>query len=101
VLEELRNQASCRPEPLGFFHFRDRDDFEVVIVLEQGSSAVAGVEVKAAASAGETDLRGLRSLRDAAGTRFVAAVVVYDGTATVDFGEGVLAIPTRKLWESP
>lgn len=101
VLQELRRQASCRPEPLGFFHFRDRDDFEVDIVLEQGYSAVAGVEVKAAASVSEADLRGLRKLRDAAGKRFVAGVVVYDGSATVNFGDGLFAVPVRKLWEGP
>ena len=62
-------------------HFRDRDDAEVDIVLEQGYGAVAGVEVKAAASVGDADFRGLRKLRDAAGARFVAGVVLHDGTA--------------------
>ena len=101
VLQELRRQASWRPEPLGFFHFRDRDGFEVDIVLEQGHSAIAGVEVKAAATAGEADFRGLRKLRDAAGERFVAGVVLYDGTATVNFGDGLFAVPVRRLWETP
>jgi Holliday junction resolvase-like predicted endonuclease len=32
------------------FHFRDRDDFEVDIVMERGQAAVAAVEVKAAAT---------------------------------------------------
>ena len=75
VLQELRRQASWRPEPISFFHFRDRDDFEVDIVMEQGHSAVTGVEVKAAATVGEADFRGLRKLRDAARERFVAGVV--------------------------
>lgn len=100
VLQELRHQASWRPEPLGFFHFRDRDDFEVDIVLEQGQAAVAGVEVKAAATAGESDFRGLRKLRGAAGKRFVAGVVLYDGAATVDFHDGLFAVPLRRLWEA-
>ncbi len=99
VLQELRRQASWRPDPLGFFHFRDRDDFEVDIVLEQGHATVAGVEVKAGATVGEADLRGLRKLRTAAGKRFVAGVVLYDGTATVSFGDGLFAVPIRKLWE--
>ena len=101
VLQELRRQASWRPEPIGFFHFRDRDDFEVDIVLEQGHSGVVGVEVKAAATIGDADFRGLRKLRDAAGPRFVAGVVLYDGTATVDFRDGLFAVPVRRLWEAP
>lgn len=32
VLQELRRQASWRPDPIEFFHYRDRDDFEVDIV---------------------------------------------------------------------
>jgi predicted AAA+ superfamily ATPase len=100
VLQELRRQASWRPDPIGFFHFRDRDDFEVDIVLEQGHAAVAGVEVKAAATVAEGDLRGLRKLRDAAGTRFAAGVVLYDGSATIRFGDGLYAVPLRALWET-
>jgi len=76
VLAELRRQASWGPSPVDFFHFRDRDDFEVDVVLEQGHAAVAGVEVKAAASVTAGDLRGLRKLRDAAGKRFAAGVVL-------------------------
>lgn len=99
VLQELRRQASGRPEPLSFLHYRDRDDFEVDIVIERGASAVAGVEVKAAASVSEHDLRGLRKLRESAGTRFVRGVILYDGGATIDFGGRLQAVPIRALWE--
>lgn len=100
VFQELRRQASWLPEPVGFFHFRDRDDFEVDIVLEQGAWAVAGVEVKAAATVNDADLRGLRKLREAAGKRFAAGVVLYDGSASIAFGGGLFAVPVRRLWET-
>lgn len=100
VLQELRRQASWRSVPIELFHFRDRDDFEVDIVLEQGHAAIAGVEIKAAASVGEADFRGLRKLRDATGKRFAAGVVLYDGTATIRFGDGFFAVPVRRLWEA-
>lgn len=100
VLQELRRQASWRTNPLDFFHFRDRDDFEVDIVLEQGHAAVAGVEVKAAASVSERDLRGLRKLAEAAGKRFVRGVVLYDGEARIRFDERFQAVPLRALWEA-
>lgn len=100
VFQELRRQASWLPEPVEFFHFRDRDDFEVDIVLEQGALAVAGVEVKAAATVKDVDLRGLRKLRAVAGKRFVAGVVLYDGSAGIAFGDGLFAVPVRKLWEA-
>ena len=99
VLQELRRQASGRPEPLGFFHFRDRDDFEVDIVLEQGLGRVAGVEVKAAATVHDADFRGLRKLRQSAGNRFVGGVVLYDGSAVIQIDEHLSAVPIRLLWE--
>ncbi|TLY99683.1 MAG: DUF4143 domain-containing protein [Gammaproteobacteria bacterium] len=100
VLQQLRRQASWRPDPVDFFHYRDRDDFEVDIVLEFGSVAVAGIEVKAAATVVEGDFRGLRKLREAAGQRFRSGVVLYDGTASVSFGDGLFAVPIRRVWET-
>jgi hypothetical protein len=99
VFQELRRQASWRHTPVEFYHFRDRDDFEVDIVLEQGR-AVAGVEVKAAATVSDGDLRGLRKLRDASGGQFAAGVVLYDGSATINVSDGLHAVPLRALWES-
>jgi predicted AAA+ superfamily ATPase len=101
VLQELQRQASGRDQPLEFFHFRDRDGYEVDIVIEQGAHTVAGVEVKAASSVTEGDFRGLRKLRDAAGDRFAHGVVLYDGEATIPFGERFHAVPVRALWEGP
>ena len=100
VLQALRRQTSARPAPTEFFHYRDRDDFEVDIVMKQGSAAVAGVEVKAAASTADRDLRGLRKLREAAGGRFAAGVVLYDGSATIRFDDDLYAVPVRALWEA-
>lgn len=99
VLQELRRQASWRPEPLEFFHFRDRDGYEVDIVVEHGAGTVAGIEVKCAASVNESDFRGLRKLREAAGTDFAAGVVIYDGTTTVKFKDDMFAVPVSALWE--
>lgn len=59
------------------------------------------LEVKAAATVTEADFRGLRKLREAAGRRFAAGVVLYDGEASASFGEGLVAVPLRSLWESP
>jgi len=101
VVEELRRQAAAGEEPMELFHYRDRDRYEVDIVLERGTHSVAGIEVKAAASVSERDLRGLRKLRAASGSRFAHGVVLYDGEATVPFGEHFHAVPLRTLWEAP
>ena len=100
VLQELKREASARDEPIAFFHYRDRDDFEVDIVIERGAGIVAGVEVKAAATVSDADFRGLRKLKDAAGSTFAHGVVLYDGEACISFGEGLHAVPLRAVWES-
>jgi len=67
VLQELRRQASWYQEPVDFFQYRDRDDFEVDMCSSAGGASVAGVDVKAAATVTDADFRGLRKLRDTAG----------------------------------
>jgi uncharacterized protein len=100
VFQELRRQASWHEAPHSFFHFRDRDGAEVDVVIERGARTLAGVEVKAAATVTAADFRGLRKLRDAAGARFAAGIVLYDGEIGASFGDGMHAVPIRSLWET-
>jgi len=98
VLQELRRQASWHTAALGFHHFRDKDGYEVDIVLEREGRAVAGVEVKAAATVTESDFRGLRKLRNASGARFAAGAVLYDGERVARFSDDLFAVPIKALW---
>jgi hypothetical protein len=97
---EIRPYASWRPLPIAFYHFRDRDNLEVDIALEQGAGTVAGVEVKATATVSAADFRGLRKLKEAAGKRFAGGVVLYDGEASGSFGDAMHAVPIRAQWEA-
>lgn len=99
VFQELRRQASWHAGPVAFHHFRDKDGAEVDIVLERGGREIAGIEVKAAATVTGADFNGLRKLRAAAGGRFCAGVVLYDGETSAGFGDGMYAVPIRALWE--
>lgn len=99
VLQEIRRQASWRDDDLRFHHLRDKDGVEVDLVIEQGGRTLAAVEVKASATVTAADFRGIRRLRDAVGKRFACGVVLYDGEASVGFGDGLFAVPIRALWE--
>ena len=100
VFQELRRQLSWRSVPPRLFHFRNFDKVEVDIVLEQGVERVAGIEVKAADSAVLGDFRGLRKLKDLAGQRFAAGVVLYGGDEYRRFGPDLHAVPLSLLWET-
>src|SRR5690606_2276840 len=93
VYQELRRLASWHPQQHDFYHFRDRDNVEVDIVMERGVRRIAGVEVKAGATVAAADFRGLRKLKHTTGKRFVAGVVLYDGEAVASFGDGLYALP--------
>lgn len=101
VFQELRRMASWHEDEVRFHHFRDKDGGEVDLVLERGAGHVAGVEVKAGATVTEADFRGLRKLWAAAGKRFAAGVVLYDGDTSASFGDRLFAVPIRLLWETP
>ena len=100
VFQELRRQASWHEADISFHHFRDKDGAEVDIVLERGAQELAGIEVKTAATVIASDFRGLRKLKETAGKRFAAGVVLYDGESAVGFGDSLFAVPIRALWET-
>ena len=100
VFQELRRQATWHIGPVNFFHYRDKDQVEVDIVLEYGR-LVAGIEVKAGATVTSSDFRGLRRLKDASGAAFAAGVMLYDGDTVMGFGDNLYAVPLRLLWEMP
>ena len=99
VLQELKRQAICQEQPLSFYHYRDKDQAEVDVVIEKGATAVAGVEVKAAATVTSSDFRGLRKLKKVTGDRFASGVVLYDGEIAASFGDRMFAVPIRSLCE--
>ena len=100
IFQELKRQASWHEDNIRFYHFRDKDNFEVDIVLERNAYELAGIEVKASATVNATDFRGLRKLKDIAQKRFTCGVVFYDGTTIAGFGDKMYAIPIRLLWET-
>lgn len=97
VYQELRRLASWYTEDVSFYHFRDKDQVEVDVVLE-AAGRVAGVEVKAGSTVTFRDFKGLRKLKEAIPKRFASGVVLYDGDATVTFGEKLWAVPISSLW---
>lgn len=92
VYQELRKQADWLPDKPTFYHFRNKDQIEVDIVLQQGRK-LAGIEIKAAATITANDFKGLQKLKEACGEQFAAGVVFYDGENILPFGEKLFAVP--------
>lgn len=102
VAAEIARQISWLDDRPEMFHFRDRDQREVDLLLEHRDGSVTAVEIKASATVDRRDLRGLAHLRDKLGGRFKAGALVYAGASTVPFGDRLAAVRLSGLWsETP
>ena len=98
VLQQLIAQAGWTDPDLRFWHYRDKDQVEVDVVLTRGSK-VWGVEVKASATLQSSDANGLRRLAAQAGKDFQGGIVFYDGASILQLdGPKILAVPLELLW---
>lgn len=98
VFGELLKHIASADSDYRLLHYRDKDKFEVDMVIENASGQLIGVEIKAAATVKENDLRGLKKLAGLAGKRFTMGVLLYDGTETMPLGNGIWAAPLSSLW---
>ena len=95
---EVMKQVDWLAETCRLYHYRDKDQDEVGIIVEGEGGDVVGIEVKAAATVTAGDFRGLRKLSAACGEDFKLGVVLYDAEQTVPFGERMFAVPISCLW---
>ncbi len=100
VAGELLKQLAWSDTHADLFHFRTHAGREVDLVLEADDGRVVGIEVKAAAGAGRTDIKGLEALREVAGKRFHRGIVLYTGREMLPFGAGIWALPLSAVWQT-
>jgi uncharacterized protein len=100
VFGELLKHTSTAEADYRLMYYRDADKFEVDVVIENGAGQLVGVEVKAAATVKEGDLRGLRKLASLAGDQFKMGVLLYDGDEPMPLGKDIWAAPLSTLWGS-
>jgi uncharacterized protein len=98
AIGEVARQLTWAEEPVQLFHYRDRDQVEVDMVLEHAAGTVIGIEVKAAETVRPEDFRGLRHLAKRLGDRFRAGMVLYAGEQQLSFGDRLTALPMAALW---
>ena len=98
VAMELLRQAGWAERPVELFHYRDKQQREVDVIIERRDGDVVGIEVKAGATPRPRDFAGLRHLRDTLGDRFKAGLVLHTGADTIPFGERLAAVPVSGLW---
>ncbi|MGR3806227.1 ATP-binding protein [Pasteurella testudinis] len=100
VVQQLICQAGWVDPELKFSHYRDKDQVEVDLVIEQGNK-VWGVEVKKATSIQAKDGTGLRRLAEVAGQAWQGGMILYSGNSclALNVAENSFAVPINWLWK--
>jgi predicted AAA+ superfamily ATPase len=98
IYGELLKHTTTADGDYHLMYYRDADKFEVDVVIESAAGQLVGVEVKAAATVKENDLRGLKKLAGLTGSQFKMGVLLYDGSETMPLGDGIWAAPLSSLW---
>lgn len=99
VVQQIVAQAGWTDPDLRFWHYRDKDQVEVDLVVTRGRQTW-GVAVKSAVTATPADGQGLRRLADQCGDDYQGGVLLYAGDSAFALGDGrTLAMPLARLWE--
>ena len=85
VYMECYKQAAWAKEDLNLYHFRDKRQHEVDIVLERDNGQITGIEVKASATVKTRDFRGLAKLAAFSGPLFAGGILFYAGEDILPF----------------
>jgi hypothetical protein len=70
VVSEILKLATWSDTVSTLHHYRDKDQVEVDIMLEDDAGAIVAIEVKAAATVSAADFKGLRKIAEIAGDSF-------------------------------
>ena len=98
VVQQLIAQAGWTDPDLRFWHYRDKDQVEVDLVITRGRRTW-GVEVKTSATVTPADGNGLRRLAEQCGKDFQGGMILYAGASTLPSADRrILAVPLSELW---
>lgn len=101
VFMEFCKHMTWADEEIKLYHFRDKQQNEVDLVLEKSDSRIIGIETKASATVKVSDFKGLIKLADYAGENFEHGCLFYTGSELLPFvldGRTFHAIPLSILF---
>lgn len=98
VYSELRKHSAHAEGEYRFLYYRDRDQYEVDLVIENARGEYVGIELKAGASISSSDLRGLRRFSEIVGDRLKLGLLLYDGRESLPLGGKLRSAPISSLW---
>ena len=101
VAGELIKRRGWSEDEFALYHFRDRDGLAVDLVLEYEDGKVFLLEVKASSTYRGEQTRGIRTLADRLGDRFLGGAVLGLSQESRWVGDGIWGLPVSTLWQHP
>ena len=99
IVQQVIAQAGWTDANLKFWHYRDKDQVEVDVILTLGNRTW-GIESKLTPIPRRQHFMGLNRLADRCGTNFQQGVLFYSGNEIVSFGDSkFVAVPISELWK--
>lgn len=99
VAAQIRPELAIARSRPRLYHLRDKSGrHEVDLLLEFGGGRIAGIEIKASATATRNHARHLEWLASQLGPRFIAGVVLHTGPRAFQLGEKIFAAPISTIW---
>jgi len=87
IFMELLKQNGWSKESVELFHFRDKYQNEVDIVMERENHQIIGIEIKASATIHSQDFKGLIKLAEFNPGKFQYGVIFYSGEKVLPFSQ--------------
>lgn len=99
VVGELLKQREWSQTDYRVFHYRDRTEGEVDVIIELSDGRVIGIEVKAPRSFSARQFTTLSRLRDRLGEKFIAGIVINTSPQGYRYADRLYGAPISALWE--
>ena len=99
VVAELTRQKGWSDADHCLYHFRDRNGTEVDIVIEYPDGTAFLLEIKASQTPQRTHAKGILTLAEALGPKFLGGAVLCLTQQSHLLGDRIWALPISVLWE--
>ena len=99
VALELVKQRAWSPRPFEIYHFRDRDNLEVDLLIETFDGDIIAIEVKSTRTITPKLWANLAAFRDRFSDRRVTGVLLHAGDTTGTLHDWLHILPITALWE--
>ncbi len=99
AFNEISTQVGVHSEIYELFHYRDREQREIDLIVEREDQSLLGIEIKSASVVTKNDFKHLLWFKNnLAKRRPFVGIVLYTGDSPVSFGDNLWAVPFPMIW---